>query len=68
MNSESLGHYFFGQSKSERQGKIVSNTSHQVSAEARCSKGVCEVSWKPEQATITSQSGEADLTSALVKD
>ncbi len=68
MNSESLGHYFFGQSKSEQQGKMVTNTSHQASAEVRCSKGVCEVSWKPDQPAITSQSDQSDLRSALAKD
>lgn len=44
MNSESLGHYFYGQTKTEKnQAAAVTNQIQEV----RCHKGVCEVSWKP---------------------
>lgn len=66
MNSESLGHYFFGQSKADGQNKIVTNSSRQLPTEARCSKGVCEVSWKPDQTRVHSQSENSDLSSALI--
>jgi len=68
MNAESLGHYFFGQSKADRQSKIVTNKSHQAPTEAYCSKGVCEVSWKPDQPGISSKSESSDLSSTLVTD
>jgi hypothetical protein len=45
MNSESLGHYYFGQAKTEK--NQVSSSTNQIQEGARCQKGICEVSWKP---------------------
>lgn len=45
MNSESLGHYFYGSSKTEK-SQVVPSTK-QIQESVRCHKGVCEVSWKP---------------------
>jgi hypothetical protein len=51
MNSESLGHYLFGQGKPERRSKVTKLDGGKSlhSGEGRCAKGVCEVAWKPNQ-------------------
>ncbi len=59
MNSESLGQYYFGQPKTERANDIVASNNHQVQSNSRCAKGVCEVAWKPSQASITSRTSIA---------
>jgi hypothetical protein len=51
MNSESLGHYLFGQGKPERRSKVTTLDAGKSlnPGEGRCASGICEVAWKPNQ-------------------
>lgn len=68
MNSESLGHYHFGQPKTERSNDIVAANNHQVQSNSRCAKGVCEVAWKPSQSSITAQTEQPGINASSRSD
>lgn len=65
MNSESLGHYFYGQSKADSPSKITAMNNHQLQTDSSCSKGVCEVAWKPLQTSAGSQKEQSDRSSSI---
>jgi hypothetical protein len=66
MNSESLGHYFYGQSKADSPTKIKAANNHQLQTESGCSKGVCEVAWKPLQTSAGAQKEQSDLSASAI--
>jgi hypothetical protein len=63
MNSESLGHYSFGQSTPDRRSKTakLEGAKSLASGEGRCVKGVCEVAWKPTQQNSFAQQDKPEL-------